>query len=234
VIQAIFFDWFGTLAHYDPPREQLQSQALKELGFEVSAGDLRRSLVESDREFYAESAAVSSRDMTREDRQAMYIRHQERILARAGVPVPADMLPQVISRTRELYRDMRFALFDDVLATLRALKERNLIIGLLTNLRQDIDAICRELGLESYVDFTVTSAEVGAEKPNPPVFLAALERASVTADMAIHVGDQYEVDVAGARRLGIAPVLLDRNNVYPDITDCPRIRSLIEITAYIS
>lgn len=234
VIKAVFFDWFGTLAHYDPPREQLQSQVLQELGFDVSPADLRRALVIADREFYEESAAGSSRDMTREERANMFLRQQRRTLERANVTVPDEMLPRIIARMRELYGGMKFVLFDDVLATMKALKERNLTLGLLTNLRRDVDSISRELGIRPYLDLTVTSAEVGAEKPHPPVFLAALEQASVTAEQALHVGDQYGVDVVGARGVGISPILLDREDAYPEVTDCPRIHTLAEVADYLN
>ena len=234
MIRAVFLDWFGTLAHYSPPREQLQSQVLRELGFDVSPEDMRRGLLAADKEFYTESAASSSQAMSREERMKTYLRHQERILERAGVHVPADLLPRVMARARELYAALRFVLFDDVLVTLKALKERELALGLLTNLRQDINALCRELDLTPYLDFAVTSAEVGAEKPAPPVFLAALEKAAVTADEAVHVGDQYHVDVVGARNLGIRPILLDRDDIYPEVTDCPRIRLLGEVIAHLN
>jgi putative hydrolase of the HAD superfamily len=94
--------------------------------------------------------------------------------------------------------------------------------------------MCRELGIASYLDFTVTSAEVGADKPQPPIFLKALELAGVKADEAIHVGDQYQNDVLGAKGVGISPILLDRADYYAEITDCPRIRSLTEISKYLS
>jgi len=233
VTRAVFFDWFGTLATYHPPREQLQSQVLQELGFRVSTEDLRRGLLAADRQFYEETAAASGQELTRQERMDMLMRHERRTLSHAGVDVPEDLLPRVFARARELSAGMKFRLFEDVLTTLQDLKKRNLTLGLLTNLRQDIDSICRELGLDTYLDFTVTSAEVGAEKPNPPVFLAALERAAVTADQALHVGDQYGVDVVGARNLGIRPVLLDRDNVYPEVNDCPRIRTLTEVTAHL-
>ena len=35
MIKAVFFDWFNTLARYEPPREQIHSEALREFGFEV-------------------------------------------------------------------------------------------------------------------------------------------------------------------------------------------------------
>ena len=94
--------------------------------------------------------------------------------------------------------------------------------------------MCRELGIADYLDFTVTSAEVGADKPQPPIFLKALQLAHVNAAEAIHVGDQYQNDVLGARIAGISPILLDRADYYNEITDCPRIHSLMEVSKFVT
>ena len=233
MIQAVFFDWFGTLAHYYPPRENIVSQVLNELGFNVSLDDLRSSLLLSDREFYEENTVTSVRDITREERMNRFIQQQQRMLARAGIKVSGDLPQRIFTRTRELYAGMKFVLFDDVLPTMKELREHNLTIGLLTNLDRDIDSLCREVGLQPYLDFALTSAIVGAEKPHPPIFMAALEKASVSPDEALHVGDQYSVDVVGARRVGINPVLLDREDIYIEVTDCPRINTMTELSAYL-
>jgi len=107
-------------------------------------------------------------------------------------------------------------------------------LGLLTNLQTEVDSMCRNLGIADFLDFTVTSAEVGADKPQPPIFLKALELAQVQAGEAIHVGDQYQNDVLGARGVGISPILLDRADYYAEITDCPRIKSLSEVNKYVN
>ncbi len=96
-----------------------------------------------------------------------------------------------------------------------------------------MNPICHKLGLEPYLDFVVTSQEVGADKPKPPIFLAALDKARVNASKAVHVGDQYNMDVVGARGVGIAPILIDRYDTYPEVSDCPRIRSLTELVQYL-
>lgn len=96
-----------------------------------------------------------------------------------------------------------------------------------------LDGYCHELGLTPYIDFALTSFEVDAEKPHPPIFLAALERAGVSGSEAIHVGDQYHSDVIGARGAEIKPLLLDRNGFWEKVSDCPRIRSLREIVNYL-
>ena len=50
--------------------------------------------------------------------------------------------------------------------------------------------------------------------------------ADVSASQAIHVGDSYEADVVGARNVGITPVLIDREGLYPT-ADCHRINNLL-------
>jgi putative hydrolase of the HAD superfamily len=68
---------------------------------------------------------------------------------------------------------------------------------------------------------------VGAAKPEPAVFEAALRGAGWPADRALHVGDSLAKDVAGAARAGIAAVLLDRHGAHPD--EPRRIESLAEL-----
>ena len=91
--------------------------------------------------------------------------------------------------------------------------------------RDKVLEILSDLGLAPYVDFVVTAKEVGANKPEPPIFLAALECARVGSSEAVYVGDQYETDVVGARGVGIDPVLIDRYDLLSKVSDCPRIHS---------
>jgi putative hydrolase of the HAD superfamily len=58
------------------------------------------------------------------------------------------------------------------------------------------------LGLDRYFDVVVTSAEAGAAKPDPAIFLAALERLDVEPARALHVGDE-PIDEQGARAAGM-------------------------------
>jgi putative hydrolase of the HAD superfamily len=84
-----------------------------------------------------------------------------------------------------------------------------------------------------YLDVILTSQEAGARKPEPLIFLTALNKINIPAAEAIFVGDQYKADVQGARGAGMNPVLLDRFDLYPHIADCRRIRSLSELISYL-
>ena len=233
MIKAIFFDWFNTLAHYYPPREELESQALKELGFNISPKALSYGLYLGDKHMYEENARLPIRQRSAAEQTKLQTTFQRIILKEAGITPTDDIVLKLVSRMIQLNASLKFVLFEDVIATLQELKQNNLKLGLLTNLQTEVNSMCRELGIASYLDFTVTSAEVGADKPQPPIFLKALELAGVKAGEAIHVGDQYQNDVLGAKGVGISPILLDRADYYTEIADCPRIRSLIEISKYL-
>jgi len=233
LIRAVFFDWFNTLAHYEPPREELERQALHEVGIKVALRDVSRGLLIADRDYFEENTLSPIRERSPEEQVEVYTRYQKTVLAEAGVNATEELILKIMGRLQQLYSSMTFVIFDDVLSTLKMLKEKNLTLGLLTNLNSDIDSICQKLGVKPYLDFTVTSTEAGADKPQPPIFRLALERARVDAAEAVHVGDQYKLDVVGAREVGIKPLLIDRADVYPEVNDCPRIRSLTEVTEYL-
>ena len=185
MIKAVFFDWFNTLARYEPPREELHSQALKEFGIEVSSQKIMPGLLIADRDFFEENIRSPMQKKNPEEQAEVLTRYQNTVLTEAGVKVDQGLLVKVIKKVQQLFISMTFTLFDDVLPTLKTLKEQRFILGLLTNYNKDMNPICRELGLEPFLDFVVTSGEVGSDKPNPPVFLAALQRAGVSASEAV-------------------------------------------------
>jgi putative hydrolase of the HAD superfamily len=104
--------------------------------------------------------------------------------------------------------------------------------GLISNVGQEIDSYCIELGFAPLLDFKVTSFEVGYDKPRPEIFQLALDKAGVQANEAIFVGDQYDQDILGARGVGMHALLIDRNRTSGSL-DCPIIYDLQQIMDYI-
>ena len=128
---------------------------------------------------------------------------------------------------------MKLVLFDDVAPVLTDLKDRGLVLGLISNVEQDMTETFHELGLTSWLDVVVTSQDAGFNKPQPEIFHEALRRAGVQPSEAVYVGDQHQVDVIGANDAGMKGVLLDRGGYFEEITDCPRIRSLNEVVEHL-
>jgi putative hydrolase of the HAD superfamily len=97
-----------------------------------------------------------------------------------------------------------------------------------SNANGTVRAKLGRLGLAGFFDVILDSQEEGVEKPDPRLFERALVRSGAARDDTLHAGDLYEVDVVGARAAGIAPVLVDRGNLYPD-ADCPRVATLVAL-----
>ncbi len=233
MIKAIFFDWGNTLARFDPPREEWYSQAFQQFGIEPSPTEILRGILAADRYYFEENAKSPVAKRTPEEQVEVYSYYPKAVLAEAGIKAPPELPLKILMIVKERFKGINFVLFDDVVLTLKALKEQKLILGLLTNATKDLVSVYDELGLKPYLDFVVASDEVGADKPNPAIFLAALERARVKASEAVHIGDQYEIDVVGARGVGIKPILIDRYDLYPEVDDCPRLRNLTELAQYL-
>jgi FMN phosphatase YigB (HAD superfamily) len=80
------------------------------------------------------------------------------------------------------------------------------VLGALTNGNADVF----RLPLGRHFRFAFSAEALGASKPAPGHFEAALRAADVTPGRALHVGDHLEHDVLGARRAGMTAVWFNR------------------------
>jgi len=229
MIKAVFFDWSDTMAHPEPDRHVVVHCAAQELGVKLSLQGLKRRLYEAESQV---SAGSPSRWREGED-EAPFILWWEVLLSGTSAKPSTELMLQITRRIKQLSKRLTWILYDDVLPTLGKLKQRGFILGLITSMGKDVKIAAQKLGIKTYLDFMVISEEVGAVKPEPPIFLAALERAMVDAWEAVYVGDQYETDVLGARGVDIRPILIDRFDLMPGVSDCTRIHSLIELDRYL-
>lgn len=231
MIKAVFFDFYNTLATYHPPREALYVNICRELGIKVEDKALFSSLAAADIFYRNENSRSPVDSKTPEEKNDFYIEYATMILKGAGVEIDRDTALQILAKVRE--QKWEFKTYEDTLPTLKDLANRGLILGLISNVVQDMEPTYAELGLQPYLNFKVTSAKVGCDKPNPEIFQAALNKAQVKPEEVIYIGDQYDLDIVGARGVGMKGLLIDRNNYFPDITDCPRLHSLTEVIKHI-
>jgi HAD superfamily hydrolase (TIGR01549 family) len=149
-----------------------------------------------------------------------------RLLADASSPAPAELARDVASAYRQAYERSWYPV-DGAAALLERVKQSGLTVAIVTNnnvleQRQKID----RTGLSEYVDWLVTSEEVGCSKPHPDIFHAALERARGSVDEAVMLGDGWATDIEGARKIGIRAVWLNRFGAERLDRDVPEVASL--------
>ncbi|MBI2872353.1 MAG: HAD-IA family hydrolase [Chloroflexi bacterium] len=231
MIDAVFFDLYGTLARFHPPTEVLQATACREFGMEVTPEGIIRGYAAADDFMARENARVPIFQREEPERKTFFAEYQRLILRGAGVSASTELARRVWERVSQIPKDL--ALFDDVLPALEELKRRRLVLGLISNINRNMEELTRRLDIGRYLDFWVTSQEVGANKPDPRIFEVALRKAHTWPSRALHVGDQYNSDVVGAYDVGIRPLLLDREGILPEPGICPKIRGLGEVLQYV-
>jgi HAD superfamily hydrolase (TIGR01549 family) len=229
VLKAVCFDWFNTLAYTDPSREAMWAQALADIDYQVDIKVVLRGIMAADCEIKSPFGRTDP-----EAQLQAYLTYPRQIFRAADMTVPDDAPMRALEAVRKYYSGhQNFLIYDDVIETLVEFKARGLLLGLITNANLEMLKLYHELGLDQHLDFVATSEEAAAEKPDPAIFQLALDKAGVSAGEALHVGDQYEMDVVGAIGAGMRAVLLDRYDVNPDASYRPRITTLRELHTYL-
>jgi putative hydrolase of the HAD superfamily len=231
MIKAVFFDLYHTLINYDPPQQELVARALKDFGIERDPDIFRMPLITADEFIYEEIARRPLSQRSQEEKISLYAQYQGIVLREAGIEADDKLALGLLGKMQGY--TINLVLFNDVKPTLTDLKGRGLLLGLISNVEQDMNETLTRLELDSRLDFIVTSLDAGAGKPQPEIFREALRRAGVRAEEALYVGDQYRVDVLGAEGAGIKGILIDRAGYHKNITNCPKISSLQELIDYL-
>nr|ADI19365.1 predicted hydrolase (had superfamily) [uncultured Chloroflexi bacterium HF0500_03M05] len=218
---------YGTLAGFQPSRYEVQSQACANFGIEVTPDGILRGYAAADAYMSELNSLFPIRLRTADKRDEFFAEYERLVLSGSGVNITAERALKIFRRLSQI--PYKLVPFDDVAPTLKQLKSRGLTLGLISNIDRDSTELAESLGLTAYLDLHVTSIEVGANKPDPAIFHAALTKAKARSEETVHVGDQPKSDIEGALTAGIRPVLLDRDGNHVDFTLCSRIESLLEL-----
>ncbi len=100
-------------------------------------------------------------------------------------------------------------LHEDSIPVLRELRKRGVKTALVSNCSHATRPVVDRLGLEDEFDTVVLSFEVGSLKPEPAIYLAALERLDTAPSDAVFVDDQPAY-CDGAAAVGIQARLIAR------------------------
>ncbi|MRI33070.1 HAD family hydrolase [Endozoicomonas sp. OPT23] len=113
---------------------------------------------------------------------------------------PASKAEQIADDLMQEFLDWRHEVkcFPEVQPVLSYLSSKYRI-GAVTNGNVDVS----RLSVSEYFDFSLKGEDFDSIKPEPTLFLKALELANVAPEETLHVGDCLKADVAGAGALGI-------------------------------
>lgn len=190
-LDAVTIDAYGTLVRLIDPIDEI-GRALRERGIERTRAQITTA-------FEAEAAFYSQQTVRGSDAESLKAFREESagvFLEAVGADHdPAEFMPAYVDA-------LRFELIPGVVEALRRLRALGLELAVVANWEISVHKWLERLGLSSFFGVIVSSAEVGAMKPDPTMFRVVLERLRVSPERALHVGDDVG-DEEGARAAGM-------------------------------
>ena len=201
MIEAVFFDWGGTLddgAWSDEIALRANEAALAAIDCEaVDAGDVNRWLEVNESLFRLGS--TDEVDLAEISRAC---------LGALGCRVTDDELERYMHAWQGVV-SAEATLHPDSLRLLSELHGRGLRLGLISNTftpGRFLLPCLEESGLAELIDVFVFSSDHGKRKPDVSIFAAALSGLDVAPERAVFVGDRVDKDIAGAKAAGMMTV----------------------------
>jgi putative hydrolase of the HAD superfamily len=116
-----------------------------------------------------------------------------------GAPLAANVLDGLFSELYPYYaQPQAWCVFDDVVPALEDLSRDHRLL-VLSNFDRRLRGILAGHGLLRFFERVIISSEIGAAKPHPRMFEAALAAAGCLPQEALHIGDDVKCDLAGAQ-----------------------------------
>jgi len=120
---------------------------------------------------------------------------------------------------------------------LKAVRAKDFRIGLISNTGRTPGSMLRvvmsKLGILEFFDTTTFSDEILVRKPNEIAFSLTLEKLRAVPKAAVHVGDDTEKDVLGAKKAGMRTVHYVPGDAKPAREADARVKSLAEVLVMI-
>jgi putative hydrolase of the HAD superfamily len=197
VPEAVIFDFYGTLAHWADTASASYDTVFATFGYEPVHSVL-------DGYFSLYNGVDHAEHSVSEEAYEAWVRWRlGQLVAACGVE--AEDSAAVVDALRALDQGQMVA-YPEAAATLRALRESGIAIGVCSNWGWELDAYLEQVGLLDLVDSTVTSARAGSRKPHPGIYAHSVEALGIDPTRVVFVGDSWEPDVRGPRRLGMTAV----------------------------
>jgi putative hydrolase of the HAD superfamily len=193
-IGAVVFDLFGTLVppFSLPGHRALVSSMATLLSVPVDVFEEAWGAAYPER---GTGAATPAEQMVEISRCFGQVELQEAIVADA-----MDLRVAFFRRTLQPRRDS--------VEVLRALRERALKLGVVSDCSCEAPLVWPTTQLASLIDVAVFSCEIGCRKPDPKIYRAATEALEVPPSRCLYVGDGGSQELSGAEQAGMNPVLL--------------------------
>jgi 2-haloalkanoic acid dehalogenase type II len=221
-IEAVLFDYYGTLAELVPTPAEMLANVAAELGAAMAPAELDAR--------WHELAAYEARPLDGplppfRRMVDVWVEQGEALFASLGAKGAGPLVAR-----RYHHACCTYAPFPEAREAVARIARRRRV-GIVSD--ADDDFLRASLDRTRFeVEIVVSSEAVGAYKPHRQMFLTGCERLGVRPEATAYVGDQPLLDVEGARRAGLLGIWLNRDgSTWPNTLAPPgaEISSLDEV-----
>lgn len=218
---TIFFDRDGTLTYFNPEKEKWRDRTIESWSkkpFELSYDkmmNLSHLAAEGKTPWYK----------TVNDERAFNKRYYRHLLLGEGVRENID--ERALLLHNELWCNNDRLPFPETVEVLEYFKSRGYKMGVISDTSPSLELTLQQLDLAQYFTSFTASSLVGAGKPSPIIFNAALNAQGVTANESLYV-DDYDVEADGARDQGFTSFLIDRHGTNKDKWTITSLEQLVD------
>ena len=226
--KAILLDFGHTLASPYPSRAHQYVAACRDFGVKVTPEAItqaRREVPQWDEHHTPLGPAHQDASRSEESYDEMQLQHDASVLRRLGIEGDVSDIAQ---RVHQYRNDPGFYMvYPDSVPALKSISEYGVPLGIISNTHWQFPKLLSDLGLAHFFDFVVASARAGFRKPHPRIFQEALGRLKAAPELVVYIGNNYDNDVVGARRVGMDACLIDRTG--SESRPCATIATLAEL-----
>jgi len=202
--KGVLLDAMGTLVELEPPAPFLVEEISGRWAVEISVAEAEAALAAEIG--YYKAHQLDGRDeasLAELRRRCAGVLHGALPAAARERLDPGELVPAMLA-------SLRFRAYSDVPAWLAVLRAAGLKLAVVSNWDVSLGEVLEGVGIAELLDCVVTSAEVGAAKPDPAPFERALECLGLGPEEVVHLGDSPELDLPGAAAAGIEAILISR------------------------
>ncbi|GED69915.1 hypothetical protein BRE01_36170 [Brevibacillus reuszeri] len=227
MIQFLWFDLGYTLVKMN--REEIYQKVLGEFDVYRSQEEIALAYHRTDKLFMREYQGVLGKDS-----RAFLPWYVGALNYKLRLSLPIEDVVHVYRKLASEF-PLQWTAFDGAKETLGELKNLGYKLGLISNWDQTARVVLENNGLVEVLDEIFISSEVGLEKPDPAFFRLALEKANVTSNQSLYIGDNYYDDVIGCQKVGMHCLLINPygNCGTEELSYQPVIRGIQDVATYL-
>ena len=189
MIKAVIFDMFETLVtHFESP-VYMGKQIVNDIGI-------------------SESKFREIWDTTDDDR-TLGKRTLEDVIEEILIVnncYSTELYEKIITKRKQSKIECFEHIHPEIVPFFKALKEKNIKIGLITNCYSEERDVIKNIIFWDYFDSACMSCELGMKKPDVNIFKKCMNDLSVEPEECLYIGDGGSFELETARTLGMNPI----------------------------